>query len=155
MGSGTDGPLLTGQFSQNCPWSRHATCHGWTTHTSLLTNQNRNLGHIKLLQGAPQHLDYLVGCNGCNLGTDGVQINLWGATHKLTCTHRFYKRFDKWPGGQRTWGSRSKVTWIKVKATLAKVKKRFQTKAGGLTSMASCLICVKNFTIHFAFKNNL
>ncbi len=34
------------------------TIIGESTHMPLLTNQNRTLGHIKLLQGAPQQLDY-------------------------------------------------------------------------------------------------
>ena len=57
-----DGPvnaLLTGQFSLNCPWSRRASCHGWTSHIPLLTNQNRKLGQKKILQTPPQQLDYL------------------------------------------------------------------------------------------------
>ncbi len=35
--------------------------------------------------------------------------------------------------GQRSHGSRSKVTWVKVKSG-------FQTKAGGLTTTSSCFI---------------
>ncbi len=53
-----DGPLLLGQFSQNCPWSGLFAYHGWTTCTSMFTMQNKNLGG-EILHGVPVHPNYV------------------------------------------------------------------------------------------------
>ncbi len=64
----------------------------------------------------------------------------------LTCffSRIFCNVFDIWPRGQRSNGSSSKVTWVKVKLGC-------HTKAGGLTATSSCFIKVC-YLIYFISK---
>ncbi len=82
---------------------------------------------------------YLVRFSTSMVSRSGVKVKVVGQRSRSQCKKTWLcaafnlSVFDIWPRGQRSHGSRSKVTWVKV--TLGS-----HTKAGRLTTTSSCSI---------------